>query len=90
MTGPSPATRMLTVEGLDVAYGDFQVLWEAGLHVDAGEIVCVLGPNGAGKSTTIRMLTGLLAPSSGEARVAGYDIRTQPEAVKSANLDSWP
>jgi branched-chain amino acid transport system ATP-binding protein len=56
---------MLTVEGLDVAYGDFQVLWEAELRVDAGEIVCVLGPNGAGKSTLMNTISGLLRPRAG-------------------------
>ena len=43
------ATPQLAVESLDVAYGDFQVLWEASLRMAAGEIVAVLGPNGAGK-----------------------------------------
>ena len=56
---------MLAVEGLDVAYGDFQVLWEAELRVDAGEIVCVLGPNGAGKSTLMNSISGLLRPRAG-------------------------
>ena len=65
MTGPAPTSRMLTVEGLDVAYGDFQVLWEAELRVDAGEIVCVLGPNGAGKSTLMNTISGLLQPRAG-------------------------
>ena len=65
MTGPSPTTRMLTVEGLDVAYGDFQVLWEAELRADAGEIVCVLGPNGAGKSTLMNTISGLIKPQAG-------------------------
>jgi branched-chain amino acid transport system ATP-binding protein len=56
---------MLVVEGLDVAYGDFQVLWEAELRVDDGEIVCVLGPNGAGKSTLMNTISGLLTPRAG-------------------------
>ncbi|PYN50313.1 MAG: branched-chain amino acid ABC transporter ATP-binding protein, partial [Candidatus Rokuibacteriota bacterium] len=60
MTGP-----MLTVEGLDVAYGDFQVLWGAELRVDEGEIVCVLGPNGAGKSTLMNTISGLVHPRAG-------------------------
>ena len=63
MTGP--ATPMLTVEGLDVAYGDFQVLWGADFRVDPGEIVCVLGPNGAGKSTLMNTISGLLTPRAG-------------------------
>jgi branched-chain amino acid transport system ATP-binding protein len=61
----STARPMLVVEGLDVAYGDFQVLWEAELRVDHGEIVCVLGPNGAGKSTLMNTISGLLRPRAG-------------------------
>jgi branched-chain amino acid transport system ATP-binding protein len=57
---------VLTVERLDVAYGDFQVLWQAGMRVEAGEIVCLLGPNGAGKSTLMNTISGLLAPRAGQ------------------------
>ncbi|HET8575897.1 MAG TPA: ABC transporter ATP-binding protein [Methylomirabilota bacterium] len=64
---------MLTVEGLDVAYGDFQVLWNAAMRVDAGEIVCLLGPNGAGKSTLMNTISGLLAPRGG--RITFLDKR---------------
>jgi branched-chain amino acid transport system ATP-binding protein len=64
---------MLMVEGLDVAYGDFQVLWEAELRVDPGEIVCVLGPNGSGKSTLMNTISGLLQPSAG--RITFLDQR---------------
>jgi branched-chain amino acid transport system ATP-binding protein len=69
-TGSAP---MLTVEGLDVAYGDFQVLWGAELRVDPGEIVCVLGPNGAGKSTLMNTISGLLQPRAG--RITFQDQR---------------
>jgi len=68
MTGP-----MLTVDGLDVAYGDFQVLWGAELRVDEGEIVCVLGPNGAGKSTLMNTISGLVEPRAG--RITFLDRR---------------
>jgi branched-chain amino acid transport system ATP-binding protein len=64
---------MLAVEGLDVAYGDFQVLWGAELRVDPGEIVCVLGPNGAGKSTLMNTISGLLSPRAG--RITFLDER---------------
>ncbi len=64
---------MLTVEGLDVAYGDFQVLWDATIRVDAGEIVCLLGPNGAGKSTLMNAISGLLPPRAG--RITFLDRR---------------
>jgi ABC-2 type transport system ATP-binding protein len=52
------------------------------LTVERGELVALLGPNGAGKSTTLRMLTTLIAPTSGTARVAGYDVATEPRAVR--------
>lgn len=52
------------------------------LQVDAGEIFGFLGPNGAGKTTTINMLTGLLSPSSGTAKLAGYDIQTESIQAK--------
>src|SRR4051794_32173862 len=57
----------------------------AGLDLDVreGELVALLGPNGAGKSTTLRMLTTLLAPTSGSAEVAGYDVVREPRAVRS-------
>jgi ABC-2 type transport system ATP-binding protein len=51
--------------------------------VDSGEIVGFLGPNGSGKTTTIKMLTGLLEPSEGEAFICGYDISKQPMQAKS-------
>jgi ABC-2 type transport system ATP-binding protein len=54
------------------------------LRVDAGEIYGFLGPNGAGKSTTVLMLTTLLPPTAGSARVAGHDIRTEGPAVRAA------
>jgi branched-chain amino acid transport system ATP-binding protein len=65
VTGSPPTTPILSVEELDVAYGDFQVLWGAELRVNAGEIVCVLGPNGAGKSTLMNTISGLLRPRAG-------------------------
>jgi ABC-2 type transport system ATP-binding protein len=53
------------------------------MHVETGELVALLGPNGAGKSTTLRMLTTLLAPTSGTARVAGFDVTADQRAVRS-------
>jgi branched-chain amino acid transport system ATP-binding protein len=69
---------MLTVEGLDVAYGDFQVVWEAALQVNEGEIVCLLGPNGAGKSTVMNTISGLLRPRGGQIRLKGTRIDGLP------------
>lgn len=63
-------------------FGDFVAVDHVTLQVRRGEIFGFLGPNGAGKSTTIRILCGLLSPTSGEATVAGFDVRTQPEQIK--------
>ncbi len=52
------------------------------LDVEPGELVAVLGPNGAGKTTTMRMLTTLIAPTSGTAKVAGYDVAAEPGQVR--------
>ncbi|HEY7601703.1 MAG TPA: ABC transporter ATP-binding protein [Methylomirabilota bacterium] len=72
--GPASSTApLLAVEGLDVAYGDFQVLWGAELRVEPGEIVCVLGPNGAGKSTLVNTISGLISPRAG--RITFLDQR---------------
>ena|SRR5438105_3267185 len=76
---------MLSVEGLDVAYGDFQVLWGAELRVGAGEIVAVLGPNGAGKSTLINTISGLLRPRAGRITFEGRRIDGMP-AHRSAGV----
>ena len=64
-------------------FGDFTAVDHISLEVNRGEIFGFLGPNGAGKSTTIRMLCGLLTPTSGEGRVNGLDIRTQSEEIKA-------
>ncbi len=71
-------SAMLEVEGLDVAYGDFQVLWQAAIRVGEGEIVAVLGPNGAGKSTLMNAVSGLLAPRAGRITFQGKRIDGLP------------
>jgi len=71
-------TPMLDVEGLDVAYGDFQVLWQAAIRVGGGEIVAVLGPNGAGKSTLMNTISGLIAPRAGSITFHGKRIHGLP------------
>lgn len=64
-------------------FGDFTAVNRVTLDVARGEIFGFLGPNGAGKSTTIRMLCGILPPTSGSGTVAGYDIATQSEQIKN-------
>jgi len=70
------------IQDLVKRFGDFVAVDHVNLKVGRGEIFGFLGPNGAGKSTTIRMLCGLLKPTSGSATVGGIDVATQPEAVK--------
>jgi drug efflux transport system ATP-binding protein len=67
---------------LSKRFGAFQAVDKISLSVEAGEIFGFLGANGAGKSTTIRMLCGLLAPTSGRASVLGIDVGRDPEGVK--------
>ncbi len=73
---------LIEVNGLTRAFGEFVAVKEVTFSVECGEIFGFLGANGAGKTTCIRMLTGLLAPTSGEARVAGFDVYTQPDQIK--------
>ena len=65
---------MIDVTHLCKDYGAFRALDDVTFHIDRGEIVGVLGPNGAGKTTMMRILTGYMPPSAGQARVSGYDV----------------
>ncbi len=65
---------MLETEGLTKRFGDNLAVDDLTLHVDRGEVFAFLGPNGAGKTTTVRMLTALIAPTSGHAWVNGYEL----------------
>ncbi len=69
---------MLTVEGIDVYYGNLQALKNVSLRVGKGEIVSLIGANGAGKSTTLRAVSGILAPRSGTIRFMGREISGLP------------
>ncbi len=68
-------TTMIEARGLSKYYGDFVATKDVTFSVSRGEIAAFLGPNGAGKSTTMKILTGFLAPSEGDAFIAGLDIR---------------
>ncbi len=72
----------IAVTRLEKRFGSFVAVNKISFSVKKGEIFGFLGSNGSGKSTTIRMLCGILTPTSGGGTVAGYDIVTQPEAVK--------
>src|SRR5579863_8146493 len=63
-------------------FGDFVAVDQVSIEVRQGEIFGFLGPNGAGKSTTIRILCGLMTPTSGKATVSGFDVATQSEEIK--------
>jgi ABC-2 type transport system ATP-binding protein len=75
-------TAVIVTEKLTKRFGDLVAVRDLDLRVDKGEIFGVLGPNGAGKSTTIRMLCGILDPTSGKGSVVGFDIATQAERIK--------
>ena len=73
----------VVVDRLEKRFGNFVAVNQVTFRVRRGEIFGFLGPNGAGKTTTIRMLCGILAPTSGHGMVAGFDIREQPEQIKA-------
>src|SRR5271156_81845 len=73
---------MITCRDLTCKYGDFLAVDRLNLDVPAGSICAFLGPNGAGKSTTVKMLTGLISPTSGSATVAGLDVVRDALAIK--------
>jgi len=73
---------IIELQGLTRRFGDLTAVDGVNLSIAAGEIFGLLGPNGAGKTTVIKMLTTLLPPSAGTARVAGFDIRRQEARVR--------
>jgi ABC-2 type transport system ATP-binding protein len=98
---PGMAPNDIAVEGLVKDFGSHRAVQGIALYVYPGEIYGFLGPNGAGKSTTVHMLTTLLPPTAGTARVAGYDVARQSAEVRSSigvalqaaaldpNLNAW-
>jgi ABC-2 type transport system ATP-binding protein len=69
---------MISCRNLTRRFGEFTAVDRLNFEVAPGAICAFLGPNGAGKSTTVKMLTGLLPPTSGEARVCGLDVAAKP------------
>src|ERR1043166_1453327 len=73
---------MIQVEGLTKLYGDFVAVNELSFGVKSGEVLGLVGPNGAGKTTTLRALAGIIPPTQGTLRIAGYDLLAEPIAAK--------
>ncbi len=73
---------MIETNGLSKRFEDFLAVDGVNLTVRPGAVLALLGPNGAGKTTTVRMLTSILKPSAGWARINGYDVAREPEGVR--------
>lgn len=86
MTLQDNSSRTVTIraENLSKLYGDFAALHSVSFSVRQGTVAAFLGPNGAGKSTTMKMLTGYLSPSSGSARVLGFDPSDPEQRIELA------
>ena len=76
------STAVIEAEGLERSFGDVKAVCGVDLLVRSGEIYGFLGPNGAGKSTVVKMLTTLLKPTGGSARVLGFDVATQANQIR--------
>ena len=88
---PSTATALLSVDHLNSWYGPAQVLFDAQLHVQTGEVVALVGRNGAGKSSTLKAIMGLMPRRTGSVVFAGHDIsRAEPYQVARLGLGYVP
>ncbi len=74
---------MIETHELTKDFGDFRAVNKLSLKVKSGEVMAMLGPNGAGKTTTVRMMTSILKPTSGWAKISGFDVVEQAESVRS-------
>ncbi len=72
----------IETKSLTKSFGDLKAVDDISFNVENGEIFGFLGPNGAGKSTTMMILTTLLKPTSGQALVSGFDVKTNPKQVR--------
>jgi len=75
---------VLDIKGLSKRFGDLKAVDDLTLRIGAGEFFTLLGPNGAGKTTTIKLVTGLLVPDAGTIKIAGHDLRQEPDAARQA------
>ena len=75
-------THLIETVGLTKQFGPIAAVRGISFTVDRGEVLGFLGPNGAGKSTTMKMIVGFLAPTSGRASIAGFDVATDPIEAK--------
>lgn len=80
---------MIVAKGLTKRFGDVLAVDNLDMDVRPGEIFGFLGPNGAGKTTTIRMLSALISPTSGKAKVAGYDVGREDNEIRR-NAGNYP
>jgi ABC-2 type transport system ATP-binding protein len=80
-----PELALIEIRNLVKRYGDKMAVENVSLQVQGGEVFGFLGPNGAGKTTTIKMIVGLLQPTSGTVHVAGYNVQTQPLLAKASS-----
>jgi ABC-2 type transport system ATP-binding protein len=80
-----PELTLIETRNLVKRYGSKMAVDNVSLEVHAGEVFGFLGPNGAGKTTTIKMIVGLLQPTSGTVKVAGFDVQTQPLLAKASS-----
>ncbi|HSW10838.1 MAG TPA: ABC transporter ATP-binding protein [Bacillota bacterium] len=74
---------MIVLDRLNKRFGSLSAVTDLDLEIQAGELFGFLGPNGAGKTTTIRLMTGLLRPTSGRVLIGGHDVQTQPVKAKA-------